>query len=162
MIIIIGFAIKFIVCVILLHAAMTSQELHFNPLGKLVASVTNPVYMNMLKMTKKRTDTLAPVFVAALAVFYGLTVSFLGGTGLVWGFFYAFDDVLRFILLFYVIAVLVGSTTNRFGSTTYSTFFLPHSTALGEAYKNIHKPSGKHSSSSGADCSFSFFFELWT
>src|SRR5690554_5383380 len=123
MIIIIGFAVKFITCVILLHAAMTSQELHFNPLGKLVASVTNPIYMNMLKMTKKRTDTLAPFFVAALAVFYGLTVSFLGGTGLVWGFFYAFDDVLRFILLFYVIAVLVGSTTNRFGSTTYSTFF---------------------------------------
>ncbi len=123
MIIIIGFAIKFIVCVILLHAAMTSQELHFNPLGKLVASVTNPVYMNMLKMTKKRTDTLAPVFVAALAVAYGIAVSFLGGTGLIRGFFYAFDDVLRFILLFYIIAVLVGSTTNRFGSTTYSTFF---------------------------------------
>ncbi|WP_206617509.1 YggT family protein [Geovibrio thiophilus] len=123
MIIIIGFAVKFLICVILLHAAMTTQELHFNPLGKLVASVTNPVYMNMLKMTKKRTDALAPLFIAGIAVFYGIIVSFFGGSGLIWGFFYAFDDILRFILLFYIIAVLVGSTTNRFGTTSYSTFF---------------------------------------
>ncbi|GAB1534872.1 hypothetical protein ADMFC3_05030 [Geovibrio sp. ADMFC3] len=123
MIIILGFAVKFLICVILLHAAMTSQELHFNPLGKLVASITNPVYMNMLKMTKKRSDTLAPLFVAVIAVAYGLTVSFLSSSGIVWGFFYAFDDVLRFILMFYVVAVLVGSTINRFGTTTYSTFF---------------------------------------
>jgi YggT family protein len=123
MLFIIGLIIKFLTGIILLHAAMTAQELHFNPLGKLVASALNPVYLNMLKLTKKRTDSLAPLFIAALAFFYGLALLFLSGHGMTWAFFYALDDILRFLLLFYIIAVLVGSTTNRFGSTSYSTFF---------------------------------------
>ena len=123
MLFIISLAVKFLIGVILLHSTMTQQELHFNPLGKLVASITNPIYMNILKMTKKRTDTLAPVFILILIVFYALLLTLFGAGNILWSFFYSLTDILRFLLLFYLIAVLVGSTVNRFGNTAYSTFF---------------------------------------
>lgn len=123
MLFIIGFTVKFLIGVILLHATMTQQELHFNPLGKVVASITNPVYTNIFKMTKKRSDTLAPVFIIILAVLYALFLTFFGVGIFVWSFFYALTDILRFLLLFYLIAILVGSTVNRFGNTAYTTFF---------------------------------------
>jgi YggT family protein len=123
MLFIIGLAVKFLIGVILLHSTMTPQELHFNPLGKMVASITNPVYMNVFKMTKKRTDTLAPVFILILIVLYALILTLIGIGSIFWSFYYSFTDVLRFLLLFYLIAILVGSTVNRFGNTAYSTFF---------------------------------------
>ncbi len=45
--------IKFYLIVLLFRTVMTRQELYFNPLGKLVAKMTDPVLEKAFKLTKK-------------------------------------------------------------------------------------------------------------
>lgn len=122
MIFILGFILKFLIGIVILHVVMTQQELNFNPLGKLVAKVTDPVYLNTFKINKKRSNELAPLFIAVLTACYALVASITYGS-YVNGFYFAIEDVIRFLFIFYVVSILVGSTINRFGSSSYSTFF---------------------------------------
>lgn len=50
--------IKFYLIVLLFRTVMTRQELYFNPLGKLVAKMTDPVLEKAFKLTKKRVLTI--------------------------------------------------------------------------------------------------------
>ncbi|WP_022849810.1 YggT family protein [Limisalsivibrio acetivorans] len=119
----ISILIKIAVAVVLLYSVMTRQELHFNPLGRAASSVLDPVFTKSLKMTKKQSDRLTPLIILGFTILQGFI--FLGVTGrsLTYTMAYSFDDMLKFLLLFYFIALLVGSTVNRFGVSAYSTFF---------------------------------------
>ncbi len=55
--------IKFYLIVLLFRTVMTRQELYFNPLGKLVAKMTDPpVLEKAFKLTKKSADNMLPLF----------------------------------------------------------------------------------------------------
>lgn len=119
----IGIIIKAFVVMLLFRYVMTRQELYFNPVGKFIASVTEPVFDKTLKMTKKTSDRYTPIFILALTLLYGLSFTVFGGYGFTRGFLLGFDEMLRFLLIFYFICILAGSVSGTSFGGAYTIYF---------------------------------------
>jgi len=103
---------------------MTRQELYFNPFGKLIASLTEPLYSTVLKgENKSKADKMTPVLIIILVVLYAFLFWVLSGYSMVQSVVVAADDILVFLMLFYIIAIILGSMVNTYGASFYTTFF---------------------------------------
>jgi YggT family protein len=111
--------LKFYIIVLIFRGVFTSQELYFNPFGKLVASMTEPVFANLFKgKSKVYTDRFIPVFIVLIILLqfllnyltsFNVPVSILVNT---------IQDNLNFLMLFYIFSIFVGG-----GKGTVSSFY---------------------------------------
>jgi len=119
----ISILIKAYIVILLLRGVMTRQELYFNPLGKFVASATEPVFSIFFKkFTKVQTDKLIPLLILILILIYAL-LDFLFFGNFVLSIIKSFTDIVSFLMLFYIISVFLGSFANTYGSNVYTTYF---------------------------------------
>lgn len=120
----IGFLVKIYVIVILLRTTMTRQELYFNPLGKMIASLTEPLYGALFKgKNKSQADKSAPLIILLLIAVYAFLYWVISGQPLVQSVLTAVNDMLVFLMLFYIVAIILGSMVNTYGATFYTSFF---------------------------------------
>lgn len=120
----IGFLVKLYIIVLLLRASMTRQELYFNPFGKLIASLTEPLYSILLKGNdKSKTDKMTPVLILILVIIYAFFIWVFTNYPMVYAIVVAVDDIFIFLMLFYIIAIILGSMVNTYGATFYTSFF---------------------------------------
>lgn len=120
----IGFLIKAYIVVLMLRDVMTRQELYFNPTGKFIASLTEPIFGTVLKsIPKEKSDKYIPIFIVVLGVLYGVIVSGTTGNSIPVGMFTAFHEIAVFLMLFYMISVILGSFVNTYGASVYTMFF---------------------------------------
>lgn len=117
-----GYIIKILIVFFIMRTVMTRQELHFNPIGKAIAAVTEPIFTAALKVTKKTSDRLTPVIITALVFLYALIMWLGGSHSYSLALYSSFIDLLNFIFLFYVISILVGSFNGK-GVGYYTTYF---------------------------------------
>lgn len=120
----IGFLVKLYIIVLLLRTSMTRQELYFNPFGKIVASMTEPIYGALLKgKNKAQADRLTPVLILLVVVVYAFLFWVFSGYPFIQALFVSVDDILIFLMLFYIVAIILGSMVNTYGATVYTSFF---------------------------------------
>lgn len=115
--------IKFYLVVIIFRNVMSRQELYFNPLGKIVAGMTDPIFEKMLKVTKKTTDRLTVVFVLIGAALNGLVVTVFTGMGILESLLYSASDMLVFLMVFYIVCVILGVFAGNSQMSYYTIFF---------------------------------------
>lgn len=115
--------IKFYLVVLIFRTVMTRQELYFNPLGKLVGKMTDPILEKALKLTKKTADNILPVFIILAVVLNGLVVFMLTSAGLPAAMLYGLADILGFLMIFYVVSTILGGFAGNSTMTHYATFF---------------------------------------
>ncbi|PLX69729.1 MAG: YggT family protein [Denitrovibrio sp.] len=116
-------AIKFYLIVLLFRTAMTRQELYFNPLGKIVGKMTDPVLEKAFKLTKKSADNMLPLFVM-MAIFIEAIVFFMiSGDNIVLSLLKASYDIVGFLMLFYIVSVIIGSFAGNAQMSHYAMFF---------------------------------------
>lgn len=117
----IGFLVKTVISILLLRAVLTRQEMYFNPIGRTVARMTDPMFRSS-GFAKEQTDRLIPLAIVALGLLYAAVILLLGES-----FFgsiaTAFDDIFRYLLLFYVVSILLGGMANKPGMGYYSALF---------------------------------------
>ncbi len=121
---ILNFIFKFYILVLIFRWIFTSQELYFNPFGKLVASLTEPIFSNLFKgKSKITTDRYIPLFIILMVFFqflvnYLITYSFplvvLVGT---------IQDNLSFLTVFLIIAIILGAGVGKRVQSYYSIYF---------------------------------------
>jgi YggT family protein len=103
---------KFYIAVLLVRLILTQQELVYNPIGKVVATLTNPL-ANMfsrsgVQQLKSASDRLIPLFILAVALIAGL-INGLFGASLVLGVVEGVSDIVHFVAMFFIVCLLVGS-----------------------------------------------------
>ncbi|KAA0259183.1 YggT family protein [Deferribacter autotrophicus] len=120
-----SFIIKSYILVLILRNVMTRQELYLNPLGKIVASLTEPIFGTVLKSIPHEKSKKYTVFlIAILTVMLGLIYWTFSGQTFLGSIVGAVDDVLRFLMVFYVVSIILGSLLNTVYQTSiYTTFF---------------------------------------
>jgi YggT family protein len=119
----ISILIKIYLVILLLRGVMTRQELYFNPIGKFIASATEPIFSLIFKkFNKAQTDRLIPLLILVLILIYAL-FDFLFYGNFILAIIRSFTDIISFLMLFYMIAVFLGSLANTYHSNVYTTFF---------------------------------------
>lgn len=119
-----GFIIKAYIILLLLRKTMTRQELYFNPIGKFVASFTEPIFGTILKsIPKEKSDKYIPFIIGLITLLYGVIISVLSNESIIIGIVLAFHNIFVFLMLFYIISVILGSFVNSYGASVYTTFF---------------------------------------
>lgn len=120
---IISFLIKTYIVILFFRKAMTRQELYFNPLGKMVAKVTDPLFEKTFKLTKKTADRLMIVFILLGAAINGALMSLIGGFDLIESMYYAVTDMMLFLMTFYIISVILGVFAGNIQMSYYAMYF---------------------------------------
>ncbi|ADD68130.1 protein of unknown function YGGT [Denitrovibrio acetiphilus DSM 12809] len=115
--------IKFYLVVLMFRSAMTRQELYFNPLGKLVAKMTDPVLEKAFKLTKKGADNILPIFLVLAVLLDGLVIFMLTGYGIIIALLAGLADILTFLMLFYIVSTILGGFAGNASMTHYAMFF---------------------------------------
>lgn len=121
---ILNFIFKFYIVVLIFRWIFTSQELYFNPFGKLVASLTEPVFSNIFKgKSKATTDRYIPLFILFMVflqflvdylITYSPPIIVLVGT---------IQDNLSFLTIFLIIAIILGAGVGKRVQSYYSIYF---------------------------------------
>ncbi|MDY6822065.1 MAG: YggT family protein [Deferribacterota bacterium] len=103
---------------------MTNQELIFNPIGKFVANITNPIFTNLLQnYPKEKADKFIPLIICIVIFFLGIIYwLFLGGSPL-YTIIKAYIDSVLFIYFFYILSLIVGCLVGTEYVSFISTFF---------------------------------------
>ncbi|MCA1927105.1 MAG: YggT family protein [Calditerrivibrio sp.] len=116
------FLLKIYMLALIFRGVFTSQELYFNPFGKLVASLTEPIFANMFKRKSKNyTDRFIPLFLI-LIVLLQFFINYIGSysfKSLV--LFSTIQDNLNFLALFLIFSIIVGGGKGI--ATFYSIYF---------------------------------------
>jgi len=102
---------------------MTRQELYFNPLGKLVGKMTDPILEKAFKMTKKSADNILPLFLLLAVALDGLLMFMLGGYNLPVAMLAGLMDILGFLMVFYIVSTILGAFAGNSNMTHYAMFF---------------------------------------
>lgn len=117
------FLIKVYIVVLLCRYVSTNQELTFNPFGKLVAKVTDPLF-NFFKIDKWKSGKFIPyiiifgiIFTALLGLLF-TKMSFLGSL-----FFYT-QNYLVFFMKFFIVCIILGNLTGNASLSPYLSYFL--------------------------------------
>ncbi|MGA1845822.1 YggT family protein [Deferribacter abyssi] len=117
--------IKSYIVVLILRNVMTRQELYLNPLGKIVASLTEPIYGTLFKsMPHEKSKKYTVFIIAFFTLLLGMVYWTLSGQTLLGSIVDAVDDVVRFLMVFYIISIFLGSLLNTaYQTSIYTTFF---------------------------------------
>jgi len=115
--------IKFYLIVLIFRTAMTRQELYFNPLGKLVGKMTDPILEKVFKLTKKNADTALPLFIIVAVALEALITLMFSGFSIQIAILYSLADILTFLMLFYIVCVIIGSFAGNSNMSHYAMFF---------------------------------------
>jgi YggT family protein len=100
---------KIYIIVLIFRSIFTSQELYFNPFGKLVASLTEPIFSNFFKgKSKNITDKYIPIIIIFL-IFLSFIVNYALSSGNAFNvLFYTIQDYLSFLTVFLIISIILG------------------------------------------------------
>lgn len=112
--------------IVLLHLrwVMTRQELYFNPVGKFVASCTEPIFANVFKKTPKHiADKYIPVIIVLLIFMMSFGYIFFNGASFLTSFYISVSEILSFMMVFYIVSIFLGSLSNSQRGNIYTTFF---------------------------------------
>jgi len=115
--------VKFYLVVLIFRTNMTRQELYFNPLGKLVGKMTDPVLEKAFKLTKKNADSILPIFIFLAFVIDGLIIFMLSSLSIHMAMITGAADMLTFLMMFYIVSVILGSFAGNSQMTHYAMFF---------------------------------------
>jgi YggT family protein len=102
---------------------MTRQELYFNPIGKMVAKLTDPLIEKALKLNKKNADRSMVLFVLIGAGIIALLYYTFGGMSLTISAYFALSDMLNFLMLFYIISLILGVFAGNGRMSYFSMYF---------------------------------------
>lgn len=119
---IIALVLKFYMIVLLFRFVATNQELVFNPVGKTVALLTDPVF-KLFKTPKDKSDVIIPVLIAVGVIFNGFLGALFTKTPLIGSIFYYTMDYLRFFMVFFIICVILGNFVDKVAMSSYITYF---------------------------------------
>ncbi|ADR19008.1 YggT family protein [Calditerrivibrio nitroreducens] len=118
----INIILKFYIIVLIFRSIFTSQELYFNPFGKMVASLTEPIFSNLFKgKSKAVTDKYIP-FMIIFIIFLQFLVNVLGNFS--FASIILLDtilDNLSFLSVFFIISIILGAGIGI--QTYYSIYF---------------------------------------
>lgn len=120
---IISVLIKSYIIVLFFRKAMTRQELYFNPLGKFVAKMTDPLFEKTFKLTKKTADRLMIVFILLGAAINGAMMSVIESADFVPSMYFAVTDMMLFLMTFYIICVILGVFAGNIQMSYYAMYF---------------------------------------
>lgn len=116
--------IYFYISVLILRAVMTNQELYFNPLGKIVARATEPVFKNLLRNDQKTKENYeTPVIIGFLTFLLGLFYWLVNGDNFVLSILVALSSIVVYLYFFYLISMFLGCFINTGSATFITTFF---------------------------------------
>ncbi|BAI80468.1 conserved hypothetical protein [Deferribacter desulfuricans SSM1] len=120
-----SFIIKAYIVLLILRGVMTRQELYFNPLGKLVASFTEPIFATIFsKYPHEKSKKFIPLVIIIFTILLGLVYWAFNGVSFLYSLIGAVDEMLRFLMVFYIIALILGSLLNTsYQASIYTTFF---------------------------------------
>ena len=116
-------AIKFYLILLLFRTAMTRQELYFNPLGKIVGKMTDPVLEKAFKLTKKSADNALPLFILMAVLLEAVVIFMLTSANILMALLYGMADIVAFLMMFYIVSVIIGSFANNSQMSHYAMFF---------------------------------------
>ncbi|MCX8083533.1 MAG: YggT family protein [Calditerrivibrio sp.] len=113
--------IKVYIVVLIFRKVFTNQELYFNPFGKLVASLTEPIFSNIFKgKSKVYTDRYIPLFIFFLIILqFLISLIFVSNSPLL-TFTTVLQDNIDFLFIFFVLSILLGAGV---GLSTYYTIY---------------------------------------
>lgn len=116
------FLLKIYMIILIFRSIFTSQELYFNPFGKLVASFTEPIFANLFKgKSKAETDKFIPLIIFLIILLQTL----LNKIGSVFPYavilLSTFIENINFLTLFIIVSIILGGSKNI--STYYSVYF---------------------------------------
>lgn len=120
---IISMLIKSYLVILLLRSVMTRQELYFNPIGKIVGRLTDPLIEKALKLNKKNADNLTFVFVLIAAVLIALMYYALGGMSIAVASFFAVSEMLTFMMMFYIVCIILGVFVGNSRMSYFTMYF---------------------------------------
>ncbi len=118
------FLFKFYIIVLLFRFISTQQELTFNPIGRVVATLTNPL-INAVKVKKAQEKTFIILMIFTLVMIGSLSsVVFLAGNQNAYNvFFVSVSNFVAFFMIFIMASVLVGSLVSIGSAGLYVTYF---------------------------------------
>ncbi|MCD8553322.1 YggT family protein [Seleniivibrio sp.] len=120
---IISMLIKSYLVVLLLRSVMTRQELYFNPIGKMVAKLTDPLMEKLLKLNKKNADRSTVIFILLATALTALLYYAMGGMSFVISAFFAISDMLNFLMMFYIVSIILGIFAGNGRMSYFSMYF---------------------------------------
>ncbi len=115
---------KFYIIVLLFRLVSTQQELTFNPVGRVIAKLTNPVFTT-IKVQKQQERMFIILMILSLVLLGSfLSMLFLSdmnrGTTV---FLSSISNFLSFFMLLFMASVLIGSVVNRGNAGIYVAYF---------------------------------------
>lgn len=116
------FIIKMYIIVLMFRYVATPQELHFNPIGKTVAILTNPIFKKF-QVTKDQSDRFVPILILSCMIIAFLIKLLFVGNNIFLVFFSTISDFVLFFMLFFVVAIFLGSFVNKPMMSHYVMFF---------------------------------------
>lgn len=118
----ITFVFKLYMAVLLFRLVATTQETRFNPLGKSVAMLTDPIF-NVLKIKDVQVKKAIPLLIIALILISALfnilfyKITFIGAL------LAQTVNYLHFFMLFFIVCIILGSFVNKVIMSAYITYF---------------------------------------
>ncbi len=113
MLTLIDFILKLYTAVLLFRLILTQQELTFNPIGKGVGMLTDPLF-RLVKVPKNQINKFIPISILIFFSIYGLILGISNFSGsFVLGVLSAYMKMFGFIAIFFVICVLLGSMVSK-------------------------------------------------
>lgn len=105
---IIYFFIKIYIVILMFRYVATQQELNFNPLGRVIAYLTNPLF-NSFKVSKQQSDRFIPMLILVGIVIAGFLTMLFSKSNIILSFFSTISNFLLFFMLLFMVCVLLGN-----------------------------------------------------
>lgn len=118
----ITFIFKLYMVVLMFRLVATTQETRFNPIGKSVAMLTDPLF-NILKIKERQVKTVIPLLIIALILISGLLNVLFYKISFVNAFLAQTVNYLNFFMLFFIVCIILGSFVNKVMMSAYITYF---------------------------------------
>lgn len=122
--------LKTYLAVLLLRYVMTQQELVFNPIGKNIAKITDPVLNLGGKRLKNESDKLIPVLILLTGLLFGFVIYTASSVPFVAALITGYRELLVFLAQFFICGIILGSLM------TYQASFLAYFYRIGSLWVN--------------------------
>lgn len=116
------FIIKAYIIVLMFRYVATTQELNFNPIGKTVAMLTEPVFKKF-RIAKEQSDRFIPMLIFTGVIIASLLQMLFTKSNIVLAFFAVISNFLLFFMLFFTVSILLGNFVNKPLMSHYVMFF---------------------------------------
>jgi YggT family protein len=99
---------KVYIIVLIMRWILTQQELVFNPIGRGVAKLTNPLFKRSQGALKSDTDKFIPFFILAICLLFGV-INGAVSNNMILGVVVGVSSMFRFMAMFFIVSIIIGS-----------------------------------------------------